>query len=230
MLRRKTLKTLPELRRTTQQAEEASNAAVLPLLHPLCRNPAAQLQAGFRSQTWFQVQIVTIKGIRKSKTTLTFLYCYLFFLFFFFTNYIPRVYRKILNCVDKLLPDHQNSSSRLILLGNFSTVSNLGIYRSKGFITKKNPCFLSKIKLLWGFWVVVLMKGSNSLFSAKISVFHCQQLLSVSRETSQVQQDNKQRLFPHEIPVEDWFESSSERQTDEEIVAWKNERWGKTTV
>lgn len=47
---------------------------------------------------------------------------------------------KLLKCVDKLLQDHDNSSSCLVLLGNFSTVANLGIYRSKDkrFITKKN--------------------------------------------------------------------------------------------
>lgn len=53
---------------------------------------------------------------------------------------------KLLKCLDKLLQDHDNSSSCLVLLGNFSTVANLGIYRSKDkrFITKKNPAFSAK--------------------------------------------------------------------------------------
>lgn len=95
---------------------------------------------------------------------------------------------KLLKCVDKLLQDHDNSSSCLVLLGNFSTVANLGIYRSKDkrFITKKT-CFLSKIRLFWGFRVLVLTKGSSGLLVLR---FHSFTVNSCSRSAERRHKSN----------------------------------------
>lgn len=136
VLRIKTLKTLPELRRTTQQAEEASiSVTSSSAVQKLCSSTPGWLHKP--KPACFHIQIVT------TKATLTF---FLFFSFFFCFNQLqflclPK--KKMLNCTDKLLHDHQNSSSCLILLGNFSTVlQNLGFteVNMKDLSLRKTGC------------------------------------------------------------------------------------------
>lgn len=83
----------------------------------------------------------------------------------------------ILNCVDKLPHDHQKSRSCLILLGNFSTVALRFIWK----INKTKTAFSAKLGCC-GASEFCFSRGS---FSGNISLSHCHQLLSVSRENHQ---------------------------------------------
>lgn len=122
------------------------------------------------------------------------------FLFFLPITVLVSTEKKMLNCTDKLLHDHQNSSSCLILLGNFSTVANLGF-------TEVNMKDLSLENWLFRvpeFW---FSQWGPAVYSVRVFYSLTVHSCSPSAEMSQGQQDNKQLLFPRQTNVEDWFES-----------------------